>query len=34
MLSDNGVEETSEVAGMTDSLKALANRRSTDNSER
>ena len=32
MLSDNGVEETSEVAGMTDSLKALANRRSTDNS--
>ena len=34
MLSDNGVEETSEVAGMTDSLKALENRRSTDNSER
>lgn len=34
MLSDNGVEETSEVAGMTDSLKALANRRSTDSSTR
>ena len=34
MLSDNGVEETSEVAGMTDSFKALANRRSTDSSTR
>ena len=34
MLSKNGVEETSEVAGMTDSFKALANRRSTDSSTR
>lgn len=33
MLSDNGVEETSEVAGMTDSLQSLANRRSDGNSE-
>jgi hypothetical protein len=32
MLSDNGVEETSEVAGMTDSLQSLANRRSPENS--
>lgn len=28
MLSDNGVEETSEVAGMTDSLRSLAEQRS------
>lgn len=34
MLSDNSVEETSEVAGITDSLKALANRRSTNSSTR
>ena len=27
MLSDNGVEETSEVAGMTDSLRSLAEQR-------
>ena len=33
MLTDNGVEGTSEVAGMTDSLKSLANRRSPKNSE-
>jgi hypothetical protein len=33
MLSDNGVEETSEVAGMTDSLKTLAVRRSPESSE-
>ena len=33
MLADNGVEELSEVAGMTDSLKALATRRSTGKTE-
>jgi hypothetical protein len=33
MLADNGVEETSEVAGMTDSLKTLAVRRSPESSE-
>ena len=33
MLADNGVEETSEVAGMTDSLKALASRRSPESSD-
>ncbi len=33
MLADNGVEETSEVAGMTDSLKALASRRSPEPSD-
>jgi hypothetical protein len=33
MLPDNGVEGTSEVAGMTDSLKSLASRRSPDNSD-
>jgi hypothetical protein len=33
MLADNGVEETSEVAGMTDSLKALASRRSPADSD-
>ena len=33
MLVDNGVEKTSEVAGMTDSLQSLANRRSPANSD-
>jgi hypothetical protein len=33
MLVDNGVEETSEVAGMTDSLQSLANRRTSANSD-
>lgn len=33
MLADNGVEGTSEVAGMTDSLKSLANRRSPESSD-
>ncbi len=33
MLVDNGVEETSEVAGMMDSLQSLANRRSSANSD-
>ena len=33
MLPDNGVEGTSEVAGMTDSLKSLASRRSPNNSD-
>lgn len=33
MLLDNGVEEASEVAGMTNSLKSLANRRSSKDSD-
>lgn len=33
MLSDNGVEEPSDVAGMTDSLKKLAESRKSENSE-
>ena len=33
MLPDNDVEGTSKVAGMTDSLKSLASRRSPNNSD-